>query len=70
MAVAGTAKSHFVDDINRARKLVSHADTVRRSTLRDDIARSAWMMAVGAKIRYYFFTHSRPLEAAVAVWAD
>lgn len=53
MAIAGTAKKHFVEDIKRARKLVAHTNNVRKSTLRDDILRSSWMMAVGAADAFF-----------------
>ena len=47
MALA-TAKSHFDEDIGRARALLDHAAAQPAGLLRDDISRSAWMLAVGA----------------------
>lgn len=53
MPVLRTAKSHFNEDIARARALVDHADGQPSSTLQDDIFRAAWMMAVGASDAFF-----------------
>lgn len=48
-----TPKNHFKEDTGRARALVEHARTLPAGTLRDDILRGAWMMAVGACDAYF-----------------
>jgi hypothetical protein len=48
-----TARQHFDEDIDRARNLVTHANSITEDTLRGDILRSAWMMAVGACDAYF-----------------
>jgi len=53
MPILSTAKAHFDEDIARARALADHADGQPSSTLRDDIFRAAWMMAVGASDAFF-----------------
>lgn len=48
-----TARSHFQEDIQRARALQTHAGAMPTGVLSDDLLRSAWMMAVGACDAYY-----------------
>jgi len=48
-----TAKRHFDDDIARSRALLGHATPMGDSTLKDDILRAAWMIAVGACDAYF-----------------
>jgi hypothetical protein len=48
-----TAKSHFDEDIARARALHSHANALPAGALRDDVLRAAWMMGVGACDAYF-----------------
>lgn len=48
-----TALNHFNQDLQRARDLKSHADSLPSSVLKDDIYRSAWMMAIGALDAYF-----------------
>lgn len=53
-----TALVHFQEDIARARAIVTHADSLPRATvaeqlLRSDLLRSAWMFAVGALDAYF-----------------
>ncbi|MBV7299300.1 HEPN domain-containing protein [Enterovibrio paralichthyis] len=48
-----TALSHFSQDIQRSRELKSHADSLSDSTLKDDIYRASWMMAIGALDAYF-----------------
>ena len=47
-----TAKSHFEDDISRARALEKHARG-RGVALKGDILRASWMFAVGATDAYF-----------------
>ena len=52
------AKRHFDEDIARAKALVDHAEalphgTAEEALLRDDVLRSAWMLAVGAMDAYF-----------------
>jgi hypothetical protein len=53
MPILRTARLHFDEDIIRARSLVTHANTLPATTLRDDIFRAAWMMAVGASDAFF-----------------
>lgn len=53
MAVLTTPFSHFQQDISRADDLRQHAAVIPASVARDDIMRSAWMMAVGAVDAYF-----------------
>lgn len=53
MAILTTPKAHFDEDLNRARAIFVHANTLPTGLLRDDIARSAWMMGVGAVDAYF-----------------
>ncbi|HFJ7175397.1 TPA: hypothetical protein ACGSCT_001964 [Escherichia coli] len=48
-----TALSHFNQDINRAKDLIAHADSLPISTLKDDIYRASWMIAIGALDAYF-----------------
>lgn len=48
-----TALNHFNQDIQRARDLRLHADSLAASVLKDDIYRSSWMMAIGAMDAYF-----------------
>lgn len=48
-----TARTHFDEDLARARALVRHAHPLPASVVRDDIMRAAWMMAVGATDAYF-----------------
>ena len=48
-----TAKKHFDEDIQRARNVRLHAQDVLDSMIRDDLFRSAWMLAVGACDAYF-----------------
>jgi hypothetical protein len=48
-----TAKSHFDNDIVRAKELCKHASQQAASVLQGDISRAAWMMAVGASDAYF-----------------
>ena len=47
------AKQHFDEDIGRATALLTHVRGLPAGTLRDDILRAAWMMAVGACDAYF-----------------
>lgn len=51
--VLDTAKRHFDDDTQRAHQLVIHARGIQAGCVKDDIFRSAWMMAVGASDAYF-----------------
>lgn len=48
-----TALRHFLEDIDRARSLVTHAQGQPAGTLKDDVLRAGWMMAVGACDAYF-----------------
>ncbi len=48
-----TAKAHFAEDLQRARKLQAHALGISVGNLRGDILRAAWMMGVGACDAYF-----------------
>lgn len=48
-----TAKTHFDQDIARARALLMHAQGLPLGMLADDILRAAWMMGVGACDAYF-----------------
>lgn len=48
-----TPLNHFTQDTQRASDLKQHASNLPASRLRDDIYRSAWMMAVGACDAYF-----------------
>ena len=48
-----TALLHFNEDIARATALHAHALPMAAGLLRDDVLRSAWMMAVGACDAYF-----------------
>lgn len=48
-----TALSHFNQDISRAKDLRVHADSLPISTLKDDIYRASWMIAIGALDAYF-----------------
>lgn len=53
MPIAATAKKHFDEDIKRSRNLLNHAFTLADETLRHDITRSSWMLAVGAADAFF-----------------
>lgn len=53
MPLLTTARTHFDEDLARARALVRHAHPLPESVVRDDIMRAAWMMAVGATDAYF-----------------
>ncbi len=53
MPLLATARTHFTDDIQRARNLARHADPLPPAIVRDDILRAAWMMGVGAADAYF-----------------
>ena len=66
-----TALLHFNEDNNRARAIVTHADTLLHATdaeklLKSDLLRSAWMFAVGA-LDAYFCDAYTDVIAAVAI---
>jgi hypothetical protein len=48
-----TAKTHFDEDLTRARDLRAHAHGLPAGSLKDDILRAAWMMGVGACDAYF-----------------
>ena len=48
-----TARNHFNEDLDRGTALVHHAGTLPVGTMRCDILRAAWMMAVGACDAYF-----------------
>ncbi|MCY4486575.1 MAG: hypothetical protein OXF11_05590 [Deltaproteobacteria bacterium] len=48
-----TARKHFDEDKQRARLLTSHASDLEQGLLKDDVLRSAWMIAVGASDAYF-----------------
>ncbi len=65
-----TAFAHFRDDLGRARSIRAHAVTVptpdqSAELLRDDLLRSAWMMAVGALDAYFCDAYSDLVAATV-----
>jgi hypothetical protein len=51
--IINTAKLHFDEDIGRARSLHLHAVQVQEDLLKNDILRSAWMLAVGASDAFF-----------------
>lgn len=53
MPILTTPKNHFDEDLRRARELFSHCTQQPVGMLRDDIARSSWMMGVGAVDAYF-----------------
>jgi len=55
MPIASTAKRHFDEDIGRASALLDHAfsGSVTDQVLQDDVARSAWMIGVGAADAFF-----------------
>jgi hypothetical protein len=65
-----TALRHFNEDINRARALLAHAETLASDTpeqalLRSDILRSAWMFAIGALDAYFCDAYTDLVAAAI-----
>jgi hypothetical protein len=48
-----TAINHFNQDIQRAKDLLNHSATVVNQTIKDDILRASWMMAVGSLDAYF-----------------
>jgi hypothetical protein len=53
MPLLQTPIQHFVDDIQRAKDLFNHARTVQEETVKNDILRASWMMAIGACDAYF-----------------
>lgn len=53
MPILTTPRAHFEEDLARATALVSHADPLPASDVRNDIMRAAWMMGVGALDAYF-----------------
>jgi hypothetical protein len=53
MPITTTAKKHFDEDLTRSRALLEHAFAIPEGTLRDDIIRSSWMLAVGAADAFF-----------------
>ncbi len=53
MPILATPKRHFDEDMARATDLMTHAIGTDDGRLKDDIFRSAWMMAVGATDAYF-----------------
>ena len=51
--ILGPAKTHFDEDAQRAKQLVKHASGLPAGCVKDDIFRSAWMLAVGASDAYF-----------------
>lgn len=51
--ILDTAKRHFDADTQRASQLARHAQGLQKGDVKDDIFRSAWMMAVGASDAYF-----------------
>ena len=51
--ILGTAKQHFDEDIQRARDVHAHAIGLGNGRLKDDLLRSAWMIAVGASDAFF-----------------
>ena len=65
-----TALQHFQSDIERARAIVIHADTLPRNTaaqqlLRSDLLRSGWMFAVGALDAYFSDAYTDLVAATI-----
>ena len=48
-----TAKSHFEEDIQRARAIRDHADGLADGMLKGDLLRSSWMIGIGAADAFY-----------------
>lgn len=48
-----TPQKHFNEDLGRSHELLEHALTLPDGTVRDDVLRAAWMMAVGASDAYF-----------------
>lgn len=48
-----TAKRHFDEDMARATAALDHARAMPAGTLKDDVLRLAWMMAVGASDAFF-----------------
>lgn len=48
-----TPINHFSEDIQRAKDLRAHAEGLSAGTIKDDILRASWMMAVGALDAYF-----------------
>jgi hypothetical protein len=68
--VPSTALQHFQSDIERARAIVIHADTLPRNTaaqqlLRSDLLRSGWMFAVGALDAYFSDAYTDLVAATI-----
>jgi len=57
---------HFEEDITRARSLLTHARGLGQSPeLRDDVLRSAWMLAVGAMDAFFCDTYAHLLARSL-----
>jgi hypothetical protein len=68
--VPATPLSHFRQDIERARAIITHAGPLPASTpaeqlLRGDLLRSAWMFAVGALDAYYCDAYTDIVAATI-----
>jgi hypothetical protein len=53
MPILTTPKSHFDEDLRRARDVFAHANPLPAGLLRDDLVRASWMMGVGAVDAYF-----------------
>ena len=51
--ILATAITHFEEDIIRSKALLQHANGLPNSQLKQDVFRSAWMIAVGALDAYF-----------------
>lgn len=65
-----TALNHFRDDIARAKAIVDHANglptgTPAEQTLRSDLLRSAWMLAIGALDAYFCDAYTDIVAATI-----
>ncbi|MCI0380455.1 MAG: hypothetical protein L0215_22955, partial [Gemmataceae bacterium] len=65
-----TARQHFLQDIARARAIVTHADplpvaNLAEQLLRSDLLRSAWMFAVGALDAYFCDAYTDIVAATI-----
>jgi hypothetical protein len=48
-----SAKTDFLEDIDRARAILAHSNSLPDGLLKDDLRRSAWMFSVGALDAYF-----------------
>jgi len=65
-----TARSHFDDDIRRARLLLAHALTIPTTTtaggeLQAEVLRSCWMYSVGALDAYFCDAYTDLIAASI-----